>query len=1048
MIVSVLALSATPASAAPPTVELGAVSEVRGASAHVTGSVDPGDQYTFWSFETSTDGVTWSGFAFQGEIDGANDPGPRPVAVDLGGLQPETKYLVRLTATNFADPEANSASDEFTTLAVAAPKVLSVDDATGVDYTSVLVSGEVERPAGSDPALDTSCRFEYVTQAHFTAEGFTGAAESGCPDLITEAGAKAVVVELANLERGTKYHYRLTATNAGGSDTLVAANTFTTTTAPEVQTLWATVSSASAATMAARINPSNSPVAYQFEWGEVSAPGDSTYENVTASEGLPVIGEKFQYPTYALGGLKPATEYHYRVVAANTSTSEQAVGDDIVFTTRPASEPPPPSCPNESSRTGASAGLPECRAFEWATPGLNGSLVLAAGRTGATPDGSAIEMSLLDAPDEAESSEPLFIVGVARRGADGWSSRGLTPPTPEQALPNGGGVGVASADLSEWTLWSKQPLAGAGSPSGGSNLYLRRLDGTFVPLTVKGLGNIVPAAPGNASADLSRIFFQATKQIDADPIETGNTYEWENGQLRLLGILPNGNPAPQGAYIPPVYGTGRWLADDQGIQSTTSDGRRTLFRANGDLGRLYLRINAAKTVEVTKSHRGSGEDLNPMTNSCPFYAEPAFSECASGITPDGSKVIFASRSELTDDANTGETGGASTDAGADIYSYDVESGELTDLTANHDPANAATGAGVTQVVTTSADGSYVYFTAKGDLAPGGLAGEENLYVWHDGEIKFIAPATGVHQGLFQVGKGFYSTAARTSPDGRLLGFTSTEQLSAYDNESPLTGDHQPEVYRYTYGGSVECISCRPNGEPPIGLIDATTRPFGIVNDGRVFFHSNDEVIPQASNGRTNVYEYLNGGIHLLSPGSGEDNAFLFDISESGDDVFIYTHDELGPEPTGHASAVYDARVNANTFRSPAPECQGENCRGAGTSAPNVASAGSATFAAPGSISAVGPKAVKQGKVQVRVAVPAGGELKASGVGLKTVEKTLPKAGSASVTLVLKPAAERTRRNRGVFRTTAQMVFSANGGEVLRANVPLMFEAVPKKRGGK
>ena len=41
-------------------------------------------------------------------------------------------------------------------------------------------SGEVERPAGADPALDVSCRFEYVTDQQFTEHGFENAGQAPC----------------------------------------------------------------------------------------------------------------------------------------------------------------------------------------------------------------------------------------------------------------------------------------------------------------------------------------------------------------------------------------------------------------------------------------------------------------------------------------------------------------------------------------------------------------------------------------------------------------------------------------------------------------------------------------------------------------------------------------------------------------------------------------------------------------------------------------------------------------------------------------------------
>ena len=92
------------------------------------------------------------------------------------------------------------------------------------------------------------------------------------------------------------------------------------------------------------------------------------------------------------------------------------------------------------------------------------------------------------------------------------------------------------------------------------------------------------------------------------------------------------------------------------------------------------------------------------------------------MAADGSEVIFTSTSELTDDAYTGRTSGVPNNKGSDLYSYDVETGDLTDLTVDHEPADKETGAGVEHVVGASRDASYIYFIASGKLAPGETSG--------------------------------------------------------------------------------------------------------------------------------------------------------------------------------------------------------------------------------------------------------------------------------------------------------------------------------------
>ncbi len=145
---------------------------------------------------------------------------------------------------------------------------------------------------------------------------------------------------------------------------------------------------------------------------------------------------------------------------------------------------------------------------------------------------------------------------------------------------------------------------------------------------------------------------------------------------------------------------------------------------------------------------------------------PPAEAVSAGISADGQTVLFTSANELTEDANTGESGGVPNDAGSDLYSYDVASGELTDLTVDTEPADVATGADVEEVLGASPDAAYVYFVARGKLATGATSGERNLYVEHDGAIEFIAtdPEPGAH---------FYVT-----PDGLHAAFTTTAPQSA------------------------------------------------------------------------------------------------------------------------------------------------------------------------------------------------------------------------------------------------------------------------------
>jgi hypothetical protein len=671
------------------------------------------------------------------------------------------------------------------------------------------------------------------------------------------------------------------------------------------------------------------------------------------------------------------------------------------------------ACPNESSRVGASGRLPDCRVYELATPGLNGSAP-AGGLAGLTveavrADGDALAFQSSDAPAEAEGSTATTNTLLALRGPGGWGTKSLSAPTPLASGTFFGAVGSTvglSADLTQSVLWSNQPLT-AAAPA-GSNLFLRRADGSFLALTKAAAPAFGPgAALSGASRDFSRLFFTTTVKQPVsgieDPLLNGNTYEYSGGELRLVPILPESSgeeAAPAGGHLAPGV-----------LPAVSEDGRQVIFKANGYPG-LYLRSGGTKSVEVSKSQR-TPPNPNPPANAIP-----------AGITAGGSEVLFTSASELTDDANTGSSAGVPTDAGADLYSYDVATGKLTDLSVDTNPADLATGADVEQVAGASPDASYVYFVAAGNLATGATSGQRNLYVEHGGQITFIAADPSVEP---EAGHPFYVT-----PDGLHAAFTSAAPQGSYDNAG------FNEVYEYTYGGSLRCASCRPNGEPPTSGASIAGR--ALSDDGaRLFFQSADGVLPDAQSGQANVFEYENGEVHLLTPGEGSPSV-LVGAGASGQDVFIASFEELSPQGQGPVFSIYDAREDAVV---PPPStsagCQGETCRGAGPPAPELPGAGSASFEAPSRVSAPAGRSVEGSKVQLRVIVPGPGALSVSGRGFAGLDKKPTRAGSVTFNLALGKAPLQKLRRYGVFRTEAEVVFTPATGTVSRAGVSLIFK---------
>jgi hypothetical protein len=201
-----------------------------------------------------------------------------------------------------------------------------------------------------------------------------------------------------------------------------------------------------------------------------------------------------------------------------------------------------------------------------------------------------------DAPADAQSSQALFNdVRASRSPSHGWSGVSLSPPLPTRvsAYTSFETLGI-SADLSTTVQASDQPLSEGPAPP-GKNIYVGLPDGTYRLVTTVG-GAYQPILHGylqmnvaGGTPDFSHIYIiPSAPQQPSDPAAEANVYEWsEAGGLHLIGILPNGTPAPEGAHF----------------QGVSNDGRYVAFNAEGG---LYLRTDATQTVKVAEFAPDSG----------------------------------------------------------------------------------------------------------------------------------------------------------------------------------------------------------------------------------------------------------------------------------------------------------------------------------------------------------------------------------------------------------------------------------------------------------
>jgi hypothetical protein len=138
---------------------------------------------------------------------------------------------------------------------------------------------------------------------------------------------RAAVAQVADLEPGTTYHFRVVADNGTGGPQQGADQSFVTAPAAAAG---ATDVTAQRATLRATIDPHGVATTYHFNYGLTAAYGSTTPE---ADGGA---GNGQRAVTQQISGLRPSTTYHVQVVARTDTGGGGVVvrsGGDGVFTT-------------------------------------------------------------------------------------------------------------------------------------------------------------------------------------------------------------------------------------------------------------------------------------------------------------------------------------------------------------------------------------------------------------------------------------------------------------------------------------------------------------------------------------------------------------------------------------------------------------------------------------------------------------------------------------------------------------------------------------------
>ncbi len=366
-----------------------------------------------------------------------------------------------------------------------------------------------------------------------------------------------------------------------------------------------------------------------------------------------------------LSGLEPDTAYRFRF-AAESKDSEGAPtvepqpvfgvggtpgeeGEERSFRTfaEPAGSGP---CPNDAFRTGPSAALPDCRAYELVSPldkangdiatplptGLQADL---ARHIQAAASGGALTYSSYRAFADTESA-PYSSQYLARRTPGGWTTENVSAP---QEGPEFGlglqGLGTLyryfSEELTEgWIQTATDPVLAPGAQQRRVNVYRRdNASGAFEACTTAPSLSPEPtdfreylAVPQGISAGGEVAIFRANDKLTLEASE-GKELDFgveqaidqlyacargESGEreVSLASLLPAGVASDRSSTAGESGEQDRYGRSATLAGALSEDGSRLYWKTGG---RLYLRENPAEEQSEQEhgSAQGKGDTIGP-----------------------------------------------------------------------------------------------------------------------------------------------------------------------------------------------------------------------------------------------------------------------------------------------------------------------------------------------------------------------------------------------------------------------------------------------------
>jgi hypothetical protein len=869
---------------------------------------------------------------------------------EITGLVPGTVYDVRLFAENEPEPgvHKSATSSPVGSFETSGSPVLQTFAVHSLDGEAIRVLG------GVDPRNSGLNEVQLVTVGGAPAGGtFTLGLEGQSTTLPFDASSAEVRKALEGLSSvgedvvvsgaaGGPYAVEFVQRKASSAQPLLAAD-------------GSGLTPSGTVTVAMVREGFSYPTHYHFEYVSQEQFAASGWARAASTPEREIAGTADVVEGEDLPGLRPGVGYDFRIVARNTTPGDPVVEGALQAVTVPAvvgsgGGGESAACPNESLRTGLSAQLPDCRAYEQVTP-VDKEGAQEVFHYGENNEGSGAlvgedgEHVLVGSPETdwgtgaGAGQSPYFFT----RTSSGWSMTAAATQ-PATGVDRTVTHVVLDPDLTQFgfaSFWQTSAASEsamdefkAGAPGGPYTLV------ASVPRKeVTSEGGWVAA-----SEDFTTMILQVEDHTllgaPTGTLQGEDLYEYSSGHLRQVNVLTDGATIGTcGAHI----AKGEAEPNHEGAggasrHAVSTDGSRIFFEASPGgcevPDNLYMR-EADRTLDIgpykfaAANRLGSQLLLEKQTGEVREFSlyntetainTPVFSipvavakyENGISISEDFSAIYF------TSDETTSPEAAQIAPKSLDVYRYEIGSGIVNFLFEAEFGENNHGGV--------SPNGQYYYFAANhvsGVPGGGDSSASEQTYRYDDDEhvVECI------------------SCASRFNPEPRLAASFAGSGLSAGIFANGAQG--MPAATSFSANGDYAFF------DTASALVsqDVDGEITGTAEGGSVFSPSSD------------VYEWrrygLNGCVHvqgclgLISSGQGGFKVMLLGTADEGRDVFFTDFSQLVPTDTDSAGDVYDARIGGG-FPVPVKptECEGDACS-TPLAAPVDATPASLSFTGPG-----------------------------------------------------------------------------------------------------